>query len=50
MGCETYIAAYIDDILVFSRNESEHEEYLHAVLECLAYHNLRVKLKKCSFF
>ena len=50
VGCETFTAAYIDDILVFSRNETEHEEHLHAVLECLARHNLRVKLKKCSFF
>ena len=50
VGCETFTSAYIDDILVFSRDEAEHEQHLKQVLQCLARHNLRVKLKKCSFF
>ena len=50
VGCETFTAAYIDDILIFSRDEGEHEQHLKCVLQCLARHNLRVKLKKCSFF
>ena len=50
VGCEPFTAAYIDDILVFSRNETEYEQYLDAVFQCLARHNLRIKLKKCSFF
>ena len=50
VGCEPFTAAYIDDILVFSRNETEHEQHLDAVFQCLARHNLRIKLKKCSFF
>ena len=50
VGCETFTSAYIDDILVFSRDEAEHEQHLKQVLQCLARYNLRVKLKKCSFF
>ena len=50
VGCETFTAAYIDDILVFSHNEQQHQQHLREVLRCLARHNLRVKLKKCSFY
>ena len=50
VGCEPFTAAYIDDILIFSKGEEEHEQHLRKVLACLARHNLRVKLKKCSFF
>ena len=47
---ETFTAAYIDDILIFSQNESEHEQHLQRVLEYLACHNLHIQLKKYSFF
>ena len=50
VGCETFTSAYIDDILVFSRDEAEYEQHLKQVLQCLARYNLRMKLKKCSFF
>ena len=48
--CEPFTAAYIDDILVFSCNETEYEQHLDAVFQCLVHHNLHIKLKKCSFF
>ena len=50
VGCEPFTAAYIDDVLVFSKDKEEHEKHMHQVLQCLNKHNLRVKLKKCSFF
>ena len=50
VGCETFTAAYIDDILVFSKDEQQHQQHLKEVMQCLARHNLRVKLKKCSFY
>ena len=50
VGCETFTAAYIDDVLIFSTDEQQHENHLRKVLSCLSRHNLRVKLKKCSFF
>ena len=50
VGCESFTAAYIDDVLVFSKDSNEHKQHLDKVLRCLSRHNLRVKLKKCSFF
>ena len=50
IGCETFTAAYIDDVLIFSTNEQQHKAHLRKVLTCLSNHNLRVKFKKCSFF
>ena len=49
-GCEPFTAAYIDDVLVFSQDRQQHEQHLGQVLQKLAQHNLRVKLKKCSFY
>ena len=50
MGCEAFTAAYIDDVLIFSKDYNEHKQHLSKVLHCLARYNLRVKLKKCSFY
>jgi Reverse transcriptase (RNA-dependent DNA polymerase)/RNase H-like domain found in reverse transcriptase/Integrase zinc binding domain/Chromo (CHRromatin Organisation MOdifier) domain/Retroviral aspartyl protease/Integrase core domain/Retrotransposon gag protein/Zinc knuckle len=44
------VVVYMDDILVYSRNEDEHVEHLRAVLALLREHQLYCKLKKCSFF
>ena len=50
IGCESFTAAYIDDVLIFSEDEDQHRVHLQKVLECLTRYNLRVKLKKCSFY
>ena len=50
VGCEAFTAAYIDDVLIFSKDYNEHKQHLSKVLHCLARYNLRVKLKKCSFY
>jgi hypothetical protein len=39
---------FIDDILVYSRSEEEHEEHLHLVLQKLRDHKLYAKLSKCE--
>ena len=46
-----FIAAYIDDILVFSTTLEDHLNHLCSVLECLKEVNLKLKLKpaKCRF-
>ena len=32
---DTFVIVFIDDILVYSKIETEHEEHLHKVLEIL---------------
>ena len=40
---------YFDDVIIFSKNMSEHCTRLTAVLNRFRQHNLRVKASKCSF-
>jgi hypothetical protein len=44
------VVVFIDDILVFSRNEVEHEEHLRLVLQKLREHQLYAKFSKCDFW
>jgi hypothetical protein len=44
-----FVVVFIDDILVYSRSEEEHEENLHLVLQKLREHRLYAKLSKCEF-
>jgi hypothetical protein len=44
------VVVFIDDILVYSRNEEEHEEYLRFVLQKLRENQLYAKLSKCEFW
>ena len=41
---------FIDDILIYSKDEESHRKHLRAVLERLREHKLYVKLSKCSFW
>ncbi|KAH7621059.1 putative Transposon Tf2-9 polyprotein [Nannochloris sp. 'desiccata'] len=45
-----FVLVYLDDILIFSENEEEHNKHLKLVLDKLAEHQLVAKLSKCSFF
>lgn len=47
---DKFVIVFIDDILVYSKNEEEHAENLAAVLRLLREHQLYAKLNKCSFF
>ena len=44
-----FVAAYIDDILVFSRILEEHLEHLRLVIERLEEAKLKLKPVKCQF-
>jgi hypothetical protein len=44
------VMVFVDDILVYSRSEEEHEEHLHLVLQKLWDHRLYAKLGKCEFW
>jgi hypothetical protein len=47
---DKFIVVFIDDILVYSRNEEEHEGHLRLVLQKLRDHKLYAKLSKCKFW
>jgi hypothetical protein len=47
---DNFVMVFIDDILVYSTNEEEHEEHLRLVLQKLWDHRLYVKLSKCEFW
>jgi hypothetical protein len=47
---DKFVVVFIDDILVYSRNEHEHTMHLHTVLQRLRDHHLYAKLSKCDFW
>ncbi|WVZ76016.1 hypothetical protein U9M48_024021 [Paspalum notatum var. saurae] len=47
---DKFVVVFIDDILVYSKNEEEHEEHLRTVLTRLREHQLYVKFSKCAFW
>jgi hypothetical protein len=47
---DTFVIVFLDDILVYSKSEEEHEQHLRLVLQVLRGHQLYAKLIKCSFY
>ena len=45
-----YVIVFIDDILIYSRNEEDHASHLSIVLQTLRDKELYVKLSKCEFW
>jgi hypothetical protein len=46
---DDFVVIYLDDILIFSKNEEDHENHVHLVLSKLREMNLYAKLEKCEF-
>ena len=46
---DDFCTAYLDDILIYSDNELEHEEHVTKVLERLRKAGLQADIKKCEF-
>lgn len=44
------VAAYIDDIFVSGKDETEHNNNLHEVLRRIQDYNFKIKFEKCEFF
>ena len=47
---DKFVIVFIDDILIYSRTEKEHEEHLRIVLETLRKEQLYAKFSKCEFW
>lgn len=48
-GLETYTAAYLDDVIIYSQTWEEHLQHLRAVLSKLWEAKLTIKPEKCQF-
>nr|GEZ92995.1 putative reverse transcriptase domain-containing protein [Tanacetum cinerariifolium] len=47
---DKFMIVFIDDILIYSKDEKEHEEHLKAILELLKKKELYAKFSKCEFW
>ncbi|GJV39773.1 putative reverse transcriptase domain-containing protein [Tanacetum coccineum] len=47
---DKFIIVFIDDILIYSRNEEEHANHLRIILELLRKEKLYAKFSKCDFW
>ena len=45
----TYALVYLDDMIVYSKTEEDHLQWLQAVFEQFHEHGLKLKPSKCSF-
>jgi hypothetical protein len=46
---DKFVEVFIDDILIYSKNDSDHEEHLRLVLQKLRDNQLYAKYSKCEF-
>ena len=46
---DQFVIVFVDDILIYSQSEWEHEYHLRIVLQLLRYHQLYTKFSKCEF-
>jgi hypothetical protein len=47
---DKFVIVLLDDILIYSNSEEEHEHHLRLVLQVLREHQLYAKMSKCSFY
>jgi hypothetical protein len=47
---DRFVVVFIDDILIYSKSEIDHEEHLRLVIQKLRYNQLYAKFSKCEFW
>jgi hypothetical protein len=47
---DKFVVVFINDILIYSKTEEEHEEHLRLMLQKLRVHQLYAKFSKCDFW
>ena len=47
---DQFVVVFVDDILIYSQLEVEHEDHLKIVLQLLRDHQLYAKFSKCEFW
>ena len=47
---DQFVMVFMDDILIYSQSEREHEDHLRVVLQLLRDHQLYAKFSKCEFW
>jgi hypothetical protein len=47
---DKFIVVFIDDILIYSKDDKEHEQHLRLITEKLREHKLYAKFSKCEFW
>ena len=50
MHLDKFVLFFLDDILIYSKNEEEHEDHLRLTLQLLREHQLYAKMSKCDFY
>ena len=46
---DQFVVVFVDDILIYSQPEEEHEDHLRVVLQLMRDHQLYAKFHKCEF-
>ncbi|KAF5448040.1 hypothetical protein F2P56_033545 [Juglans regia] len=47
---DQFVVVFIDDILIYSKSQADHEDHLKVVLQILRKEQLFAKFKKCDFW
>ena len=47
---DQFVVVFVDDILIYSQSEVEHEDHLRIILRLLRDHQLYAKFSKCEFW